>query len=244
MKIRKTVPSKDNKYYLTDEYGGYSPCILGNPENRYCTGSVLANCVGGSVGRANEIYGKKKIALLGNMYPHSMLSKAKEQGLETGTKPRAGAILVWYSSDHKHEHVANVEKETATGFYIWESGWNFAKGKYCAYRHVTKLGNYGRQSNYTYRGCIYLPNVNPYKTPTDSKAIKKGAKGDKVKWMQWCLNYYGCYASKSNSNIDGSFGAKTETALKYFQKKYGLDPDGSCGAKTKAKIRELCTLED
>ena len=41
----------------------------------------------------------------------------------------------------------------------------------------------------------------------------------------------------------GYFGLKTQTAVKKWQKKYGIDPIGNVGPKTIAKIKEIYSLE-
>ena len=52
--------------------------------------------------------------------------------------------------------------------------------------------------------------------------IKKGINGADVKTLQQALNKVGNYGLRE----DGIFGLKTEVALKDYQKKYGLTPDG------------------
>ncbi|MBO4452309.1 MAG: N-acetylmuramoyl-L-alanine amidase [Clostridia bacterium] len=67
------------------------------------------------------------------------------------------------------------------------------------------------------------------------KAVKKGAKGRRVKKLQCFLNWFGNYALE----VDGSFGKKTENAVKDFQEKEGLEPDGSFGKKSLKKAKEF-----
>lgn len=62
--------------------------------------------------------------------------------------------------------------------------------------------------------------------------IKKGSKGDDVKMLQHTLNEVGCYGLIE----DGVFGSKTEIALKDYQRKFGLTPDGIAGPKTWSKL--------
>ena len=76
-------------------------------------------------------------------------------------------------------------------------------------------------------------NRNPYKEPT--KIVKKGSKGNDVRWLQYALNKIGNY----HLIIDGIAGALTINALIDFQSKHGLDPDGICGKLTRAKLIEL-----
>lgn len=64
--------------------------------------------------------------------------------------------------------------------------------------------------------------------------LKKGSTGSAVKWMQYMLNCAGY-----NTKVDGNFGAGTVTTVKAFQSKNGLTADGSFGAKSLAKLKEI-----
>jgi peptidoglycan hydrolase-like protein with peptidoglycan-binding domain len=65
-------------------------------------------------------------------------------------------------------------------------------------------------------------------TSTTYPILRKGSTGDDVKHLQNLLNYvYG-----PDLKVDGIFGAKTEAAVKKFQKDYGLTVDGIVGPKT------------
>jgi peptidoglycan hydrolase-like protein with peptidoglycan-binding domain len=66
---------------------------------------------------------------------------------------------------------------------------------------------------------------------TERKTLRKGDTGAEVREMQLLLNNYGY-----GLEVDGKFGAKTETALKKFQQTMNLDPDGICGDKTWAAL--------
>lgn len=65
--------------------------------------------------------------------------------------------------------------------------------------------------------------------------LKKGDTGADVRSLQTALQYLGFY----NISIDGSFGNGTDTALRNFQKTYGLVVDGFAGQATVMKINEL-----
>ena len=58
------------------------------------------------------------------------------------------------------------------------------------------------------------------------KLIKKGSKGEAVKYIQ----------SKLGLKVDGVFGAGTDVAVKALQKKHGLIADGIVGPKTWSKL--------
>ena len=73
---------------------------------------------------------------------------------------------------------------------------------------------------------------NPYRL-TES-ILKKNAKGESVKWLQYQLNKHGY-----GLTVDGSFGAKTEAAVKDFQKKNNLVVDGIVGKNTFGKLKAV-----
>ena len=61
-----------------------------------------------------------------------------------------------------------------------------------------------------------------------SGAYRRGSSGDVVKQVQQKLSAWGYYSGA----VDGIFGSRTEEAVKYFQRKNGLTPDGVVGTKT------------
>lgn len=63
------------------------------------------------------------------------------------------------------------------------------------------------------------------------KTIKNGAKGAEVKTLQEALNKSGFRLA-----VDGIFGAKTEVAVRDFQKSNELSVDGIAGPKTWSKL--------
>ena len=72
-------------------------------------------------------------------------------------------------------------------------------------------------------------------TSTDDDSLRKGATGAAVKTLQTNLKKLGFYTAY----VDGSFGATTESAVKAFQKKYGLTADGVAGSATLKKIESV-----
>ena len=70
--------------------------------------------------------------------------------------------------------------------------------------------------------------------------IKSGSKGEVVELVQRMLNEKG-YACGS---ADGIFGAKTESAVKSYQKAKGLSADGIVGDITYAKLFADCLLKN
>lgn len=67
----------------------------------------------------------------------------------------------------------------------------------------------------------------------DTKALSKfGSYGNEVRAIQERLKNWGYY----NGEVDGIFGSKTLSAVKYFQRTHGLTPDGIAGPATLAKL--------
>ena len=73
----------------------------------------------------------------------------------------------------------------------------------------------------------------PYPEPTSN--LKKDAKGDGVKWIQWMLVAVGY--SVGSTGIDGKFGDKTLAAVKSFQKAQNLSVDGIVGPLTRSALK-------
>ena len=83
---------------------------------------------------------------------------------------------------------------------------------------------------------IYIP---PYSEEPKHQTLRKGDKGSDVSELQSLLNELG-YRDGSDAMlaVDGSFGRRTEEAVKNFQRINGLGVDGVCGPKTWAKLDE------
>lgn len=231
-KPRLTKPEKGNPYYNTVANGGYSGCIVGNPTDKGC--NVLANCVGYAAGRFNEVIGKPGMGYF-KFAPNAedFYDTAIAAGLEVGTKPQLGAIIVWakgktWTSADGAGHVAVVEEIKSDGSIITsESGYGCASPFWTSHRYK-ESGNWGQSSAYRFLGFIYQP-----KPEIPERVIKEGDKGADVELMQARLAAKG-YLRKNE--IDGDFGLITLGAVCAFQLKNGLDVDGIVGPATKAKL--------
>lgn len=71
----------------------------------------------------------------------------------------------------------------------------------------------------------------PYPVPTET--VKKGDKGTPVRWVQDKLNNAGYKV-----DVDGSFGGKTDKAVRKFQNDKDLTIDGKVGKNTRNALKK------
>lgn len=219
-------------YYNTKSHGGQSSCIEGKPMDRTCT--VLSNCVGWACGRFNHIYsimkGEKTMKYrdfhddAGKMY-----ALASKFGLQTGSTPQAGAIMVWASTIGRAGHVAVVEKVISSDELMdSESGFSSFKFKYRSRKRGSD-GNWGGNSKYRFLGFVYNPAVQEYYASHNSVATPNaGNASDNAKAIWKRLKSKGM----SETGISGLMGCwKNESNFNpmnlenKFEKKYGSDKE-------------------
>ena len=115
----------------------------------------------------------------------------------------------------------------------------------CGYQTVSAIKDFQRKHGLTADGQVGpltrtalksgAATKNPYPTPTVN--LKKGSKGDGVRWVQWELQRLGY--SLGSYGIDGDFGSSTDSAVRAFQKKYKLTVDGIVGKNTRDKLKAV-----
>lgn len=81
------------------------------------------------------------------------------------------------------------------------------------------------------------PEPKPRDFSLSFRVIRRGDKGEDVKAMQILLNGRDCSVGKWGA--DGDYGPATEAALKAFQRRNDLDPDGEAGPMTMTKLLGL-----
>lgn len=67
--------------------------------------------------------------------------------------------------------------------------------------------------------------------------VKKGSKGNSVRWVQWQL--LRCGYDIGDTGIDGDCGTNTAAAIGRFQSANGLAADCICGKDTRAKLKAV-----
>lgn len=215
---RTRKPESGNKYYITKDSGGWSPCIKGKPTDKEC--NVLSNCVGYTVGRFNELHNRKCCDLLGSKNAGLLVEFCKPQGLLfDSSTPHTGAVMVWQKKNGAG-HCAIVEKVVNEHTVITsESGYN-SKIPWWRKERKRGNGNWGCGSAYTFIGFIYKEDV--------ENMVKMGSVGADVTKVQIRLRTLGYF----DSLCDGHFGKKTLGAVLAFQKLNDLVVDGIVGKNT------------
>ena len=143
---------------------------------------------------------------------------------EIKTIPRALVCCVFKRKDGKMSHTGmyqgdgeiihcstTVKRDTLPGTPAW-THWAIPAGLYST-EELRKAG----------------VNVDEAKNiPT----LRRGSRGDDVEELQMLLNMKYGY----DLEVDGIYGAKTEAAVKAFQKAHGLTADGVCGPQTRKAL--------
>ena len=82
-----------------------------------------------------------------------------------------------------------------------------------------------------------MPTSNPFSAPLFN--VKRGSKGQGVKWVQYILYKAGYGIGTYEDFVDGIFGLNTDACTKRFQRDHNLEVDGIVGPMTKAALRQV-----
>ncbi len=218
-----------SKYYITKPYGGYSPCIQGNPKFglRPFPGSVLPNCVGYAVGRFNELAGEGSCKYLGNRNAAELYDLGISQGLSGGSAPRPGALIVWKTSGAGH--CAIVERPVDDNNIITtESGWNYYTEPVVRTVQRRKTGGSWDYPGGTFIGFIYQPEEEDIMKTFEAYKSGEAVKDPEVLRLQILLNgLQGCRLTK-----DSYYGPATTKQVEKWQADHGIKATGTCDQVT------------
>lgn len=154
------------------------------------------------------------------------------------------ALYPLWAAQYKNKNITGWQKEPWTdskGYGAWERPLIFqysSKGRIEGYNGDLDLDiSYITKDMWkSYAGAGY--DQKSTKTPDNNtgsaqitRTLKKGCKGEDVKWLQTNLNLRGYFLE-----MDGIFGEKTLRAVMDFQKKNGLTVDGLVGKATIAAL--------
>ncbi|GHU53510.1 hypothetical protein FACS1894132_05850 [Clostridia bacterium] len=169
--------------------------------------------------------------------------------------PQVGDVISYHSaSSPKCGHVAIVSTDTANGVYGIIEQWN---GCGTVRKNSKKVMPPQKGVAYAIIGVAHpkkLSDSSASQPPTDNQTensdaqkaknpyvepfavIKKGSKGDGVKWVQFYLSAKDY--DLGSWGVDGCFGSQTEKAVKAFQEVSCIDIDGIVGKITRGKLKE------
>lgn len=156
--------------------------------------------------------------------------------------PKPGDQIFFGAKGSEH-HTGIVYKVDGSKVYTIEGNTSGGVRKKSYSLKYTRIAGYGRP-----RYGENAPNAGTATTTTTTttttkgattvnvelKVLKKGAKNNQVKTLQRIL--YAMGYELGDKPVDGSFGPKTDAAVRKFQKDNKLEVDGSVGAKTWAKL--------
>lgn len=169
--------------------------------------------------------------------------------------PEPGDQVFFYSKDKSQishtglvyavdsAYVYTVEGNTSSSSGVVANGGSVAKKKYKL--NYERLAGFGRPdygmtiSEPVSPSASSKPAATTYKL--GDRTLKKGDKGDDVAALQsslLLLDYHLGNYGVNKDGVDGSFGAKTDTAVRSFQSNHGLEIDGKYGKKSHAAMLE------
>lgn len=205
---RVKSPSTTNKFYIKAGKGGYNRAM----EINKTTHSCLPNCCGLVHGRWLESqkqtdYKKYDKLCIGDAKSYYN----KKDGYKRGQVAKLGAVVCF--ENKKSGHVAFVEQIYKNGNILTSnSGYN---GTRFFTKELKKKNNYKFGIGYKLQGFIYPP-VDFEEQYNLKRKLKKGCKGDDVKYLQSTLINLGYDLGKYKD--DGVFGNDTAKAVGKYQK--------------------------
>lgn len=210
---------------------------------------VCADCIGAAKGYAWTNGGEGVVEAIGNdksitskygsnkcpdKGANSMFAHAKDKGMPWGTIstiPEIVGLAVTFSG-HVGYYVGNGKVIEFKGFSYGCKETVLSSGKWTHW-YMLPFIDYGTEAdtNTPAQGGT----AEPVKYTLGSRLLKRGSKGDDVAHLQSILagmGYdLGTYGEK-NDGVDGSYGEKTEKAVKRFQSFAQIEVDGKYGSIT------------
>ena len=228
--------------YMKSRYGiGWESAAVAKGDNYYTAARYGSKWIGHIVSDCSGMFSKFFNELGGYMYHGSDTMYRKyceskgqlKSGKRTDGKPlKPGtAVFVYNSSKDNYTHV---------GCYVGNNSVIEAAstqdGVITSLLTNKKWTNWGELKGVSYGTS---QTTTPTTTPTAESSLptlRKGSKGEYVTLLQTKLIQKGY--SCGSTGADGDFGKNTESAVKAFQKDYGLTVDGVAGKNTWAALEK------
>lgn len=142
---------------------------------------------------------------------------------------------LWEVENQFKEAMSSIEQSGAS--HVDTVNTNSQTTQAAVKKESTSVSNGGNSGGNSDKDTSTSGKSYPYGKASETTGnIKKGAKGNAVKAIQYALNELG-YGNSGTSKVDGIFGSGTQSAVKAFQSAMGIKVDGIVGTNTRAKFK-------
>ena len=201
----------------------------------YYYGQITGNAGPKTVAAIKSFQSKNGLTADGIAGPQTIAKIDAAYEAKGGSSSGSGSSASGLKLNSKGTDVRNLQQDLTTLGYYWaEITGNFGAKTETAVRRfqeengLTADGVAGTKTLNAIAAAVARKGGTPASGGSAGTTLKLNSQGTKVSQLQTDLKQLGYYYAK----ITGNFGAKTEAAVKAFQKAKGLTADGVAGTKT------------
>lgn len=201
----------------------------------YYYGQITGNAGPKTVAAIKSFQGKNGLTADGIAGPQTIAKIDAAYEAKGGSSSGSGSSASGLKLNSKGTDVRNLQQDLTTLGYYWAKiTGNFGEKTEAAVKRfqeengLTADGVAGTKTLNAIAAAVARKGGTPASGGNAGTTLKLNSQGTKVSQLQTDLKQLGYYYAK----ITGNFGAKTEAAVKAFQKAKGLTADGVAGTKT------------
>ena len=201
----------------------------------YYYGQITGNAGPKTVAAIKSFQGKNGLTADGIAGPQTIAKIDAAYEAKGGSSSGSGSSASGLKLNSKGTDVRNLQQDLTTLGYYWaEITGNFGAKTETAVKRfqeengLTADGVAGTKTLNAIAAAVARKGGTPASGGSAGTTLKLNSQGTKVSQIQTDLKQLGYYYAE----ITGNFGAKTEAAVKAFQKAKGLTADGVAGTKT------------
>lgn len=201
----------------------------------YYSGQITGNAGPKTVAAIKSFQSKNGLTADGIAGPQTIAKIDAAYEAKGGSSSGSGSSASGLKLNSKGTDVRNLQQDLTTLGYYWaEITGNFGAKTETAVRRfqeengLTADGVAGTKTLNAIAAAVARKGGTPASGGSAGTTLKLNSQGTKVSQLQTDLKQLGYYYAE----ITGNFGAKTEAAVKAFQKAKGLTADGVAGTKT------------
>lgn len=201
----------------------------------YYYGQITGNAGPKTVAAIKSFQGKNGLTADGIAGPQTIAKIDAAYEAKGGSSSGSGSSASGLKLNSKGTDVRNLQQDLTTLGYYWaDITGNFGAKTETAVRRfqeengLTADGVAGTKTLNAIAAAVARKGGTPASGGSAGTTLKLNSQGTKVSQLQTDLKQLGYYYAE----ITGNFGAKTEAAVKAFQKAKGLTADGVAGTKT------------